>query len=232
MTATPPEIIYVEDDASSAEILTLYLEKNNLKVSHFDNASDARRAIENMHFDSAILDIMLPGGDGRDLLKLAVQKKLPAIMVTAKITESDRINGFELGADDYVCKPYSPRELVARVLALLNRTQRGHQLKALQFEGLSLDLSSQLVTCDNSEVRLTAAEFSLLRKLAEHPGRIFSRQLLLDAISGDHSAVTERTIDTHFTNIRKKLNDNKQQPRFIATRYGQGYLFVGTPIKS
>ena len=181
-------------------------------------------------FDIAILDIMLPGGDGRELLQIAVQKKLPCIMVTAKVTESDRINGFDLGADDYVCKPYSPREVVSRVTAVLNRTQRGHQLTVLTFEHLTIDMETQSIVCDGETVNLTNAEYLLLIKLAAQPGRVFSRQTLLDAIGEEQNRVTERTVDTHFVNLRKKLSDNKHHPRFIATRYGQGYLFIGKPL--
>ena len=223
-------IIYVEDDASSAEILVLYLEQKGFKVSHYDNAEDAQRAIKNISFDVAILDVMLPKGNGLELLKLAVQTKLPSIMVTAKVSESDRIHGFELGADDYVCKPYSPRELVSRVSALLNRTQRNHQLTVLEFEQLTINLAAHSVSCDGKFVTLTNAEYLLLSKIAAEPQRVFTRQQLLDMITQEQNEVTERTVDTHLANLRKKLNDSKKNPRFIATRYGQGYQFIAKKV--
>lgn len=220
-------LLYVEDEQSIAQILLLYLQQQGYQVQHYANALDARRALQNLHFDLAILDVMLPGGDGRDLLQLAVQKQIPCIMVTARVSEEDRIEGFELGADDYVCKPYSPREVVSRVQALLKRSQQGHQRKQLRFDGLTLDLLSQAVWLDEQELKLTKSEYQLLHTLASQPDRVFDRQTLLDKVWPDDTAVSERTVDTHLTNLRKKLAESSQNPRFIQTRHGLGYQFIG-----
>ena len=220
-------VLYLEDDISSAETFQLYLKQKNLNVHHYTKVEDGIRALSNFTFDIAVLDVMLPDGDGRSVLKQAVDMNIPTIMVTAKITESDRIEGFDLGADDYVCKPYSPRELISRVMALLKRTRQGHQLSKLNFEGLSINLETLTAKTDEQNLNFTAAEFKLLSKLAEQPGRVLTRTELLNFIKNEHSAVTERTIDTHLANIRKKLNDSKQKPKFIETRYGQGYVFIG-----
>lgn len=224
---TSSRLIYVEDEHSIAQILTLYLQQQGYLVQHYSHAEDARRALQHLHFDLAILDVMLPGGDGRDLLKLAVQKQIPCIMVTARVAEEQRLEGFELGADDYVCKPYSPREVVSRVQALLKRSQQGHQRKQLQFDALTLDLQSQAVWLDNQELKLTKSEYQLLCTLASQPERIFDRQTLLAKVWPDDAAVSERTVDTHLTNLRKKLADNSLNPRFIQTRHGLGYQFIG-----
>jgi two-component system alkaline phosphatase synthesis response regulator PhoP/two-component system response regulator BaeR len=226
-----PSILYVEDDLSAAEILILYFKNQGYDVTHFDNGIDASRAINNLHFDIAVLDIMLPKGDGRDLLKQTVVKKIPTLMVTAKIQESERLEGFSLGSDDYICKPYSPKEVIARVQALLNRSQRGHQQNILAFDGLTLDLYSKTATCDDNVV-LTAVEFKILVLLATHPQKVFSRDALIEAIWNGKSEVTDRAVDTHLANIRKKLGDSKKEPKFIATRYGEGYQFIAKQKKS
>jgi two-component system alkaline phosphatase synthesis response regulator PhoP/two-component system response regulator BaeR len=227
MKAKSSHLLYVEDEQSIADILLLYLQQQGYQVQHYANATDARRALQNLSFDLAILDVMLPGGDGRELLQLAVQKQIPCIMVTARVSEEDRIEGFELGSDDYVCKPYSPREVVSRVQALLKRSQQGHQRKQLLFEALTLDLQSQLVWLDGQELKLTRSEYLLLYTLASQPDRIFDRQTLLDKVWPDDAAVSERTVDTHMTNLRKKLADSREYPRFIQTRHGVGYQFIG-----
>jgi two-component system alkaline phosphatase synthesis response regulator PhoP/two-component system response regulator BaeR len=227
MKTRSSRLLYVEDEQSIAVVLLLYLQQQGYQVQHYANAADARRALQNLSFDLAILDVMLPGGDGRDLLQLAVQKQIPCIMVTARVSEEDRIEGFELGADDYVCKPYSPREVVSRVQALLKRSQQGHQRKQLHFEGLTLDLQSQLVWLDDQELKLTKSEYLLLHTLASQPDRVFDRQTLLAKVWPDDAAVSERTVDTHLTNLRKKLADSSQTPRFIQTRHGLGYQFIG-----
>ena len=222
-------IIYVEDDASSAEILTLYLERQGYKVNHFDNAADAKRALANLNFDLAIFDIMLPKGDGTELLQLAVSKQLPSIMVTAKITESERLLGFDLGADDYVCKPYSPREVVSRVQALLKRTQNPNMVvDTLKFGKLEISPHNKLVTLASKPLKLTALEYALLICLAKRPLQIVSREQLINLVWQGASDITDRTVDTHLANLRKKLADSKKSPIYIATHYGQGYQFIAS----
>ncbi|MFA0813532.1 response regulator transcription factor [Microbulbifer epialgicus] len=223
-------ILYVEDDRNSSEILVLYLQKQGYKVLHFDNAIDGARALNNIEIDLAILDVMLPKGDGRDLLRQAVSLNVPSIMVTARVSEEDRLEGFDLGADDYLCKPYSPRELISRVSALLKRSKLGRQSSKLQYEGLDIDLPRRQVLCDGEQLNLTPVEYALLTVLADAPNRVLSREQLLDKVWNSHAEVTDRAIDTHMANLRKKLKESKQSPRFIATRYGQGYQFIGRKV--
>ena len=222
-----PRVLYVEDDLSSAQVLTLYFEQAHMHVSHFDNMQGAERALANLEFDVAVFDIMIKGGDGRTLLTQAVEKKLPALMVTAKVNEDDRLTGFDLGADDYICKPYSPKEVVARVKALLARSTRGHQLKEMRFGSLVINLSAQCVTIDNTPVALTSVEYMLLVATASYPNKVFSRDALIAAVWGRRATVSDRAVDTHMANLRKKIGGRNQA--YIATRYGQGYQFVGTP---
>lgn len=219
-------ILYVEDDLSIAELLILYLEQQGYTVRHFSDGLAAQRALNNLDFDLAIFDIMLPNIDGKQLLKQAVEKAIPSIMVTAKIAEDDRIEGFDLGADDYVCKPYSPRELVSRVNALLKRSKQGNQFNTLSFGELSIDLNAKQVTLNSQLLSLTSVEFELLLTMANKPNYVFSRTLLLEKVWQNSEEVTERAVDTHLANLRKKLGDSKQNPKYIATRYGQGYQFI------
>ncbi|WP_010606948.1 response regulator transcription factor [Pseudoalteromonas maricaloris] len=225
-------VLYVEDDPSSAEILNLYLAQADMQVVHFDNAQDAHRALQNLTFQLAILDVMLPGGDGRELLKEAVARNIPTIMVTAKVSETDRLEGFELGADDYVCKPYSPREVISRAKALCKRSYRGQQSAALLFDGLSINLESKSVMVTQQTPALTAVEFELLLTMAKQPQQVFSRAQLIEQVWGSDAPITDRAVDTHLANLRKKLGDSKAEPKFIATRYGQGYQFIARKVSS
>lgn len=229
--ANDVSIIYVEDDVSSAEILILYLQKQDYNVYHYDNALDAKRALENLSFNLAIFDVMLPNGDGRELLKMAVAKKIPSIMVTAKVAETDRIHGFELGAEDYICKPYSPRELVFRVQALLKRSNN-QQIpnKVLRFTDLTIDLDAKQVLLFEQPLSLTAVEFSLLAGLAIKAQHIISRDQIISSIWQGSTEITNRAVDTHLANLRKKLGDSKKHPKFIATHYGLGYQFIASKV--
>lgn len=226
MAKSPTQIIYVEDDASTAEVLILYLEQQGHKVFHYRDGLAAHRALINLNFDLAIFDIMLPNIDGKALLSIAVEKSIPSIMVTAKVAEDDRIEGFDLGADDYVCKPYSPRELTSRVNALLKRSHRGHQIKKLTYSDIEIDLDAKQAFLRTQPLTLTGVEFDLLATMANKPNHVFSRAQLLEQIWHNSEDVTERAIDTHLANLRKKLGDSKQEPKYIATRYGQGYVFI------
>lgn len=222
-------ILYVEDDLNSAEILKLYLEKQGYSVTHYDNASDAQRALENLSFQLAIFDVMLPGGNGFSLLKSSASKDIPTILITAKVNEQDRLYGFDLGADDYICKPYSPREVVSRVQALLKRSYKHlgtHQI--LRFGQLKLDVDAKLVCLSDKPVKLTAVEFAILVYLANHAQRIISRDQLLETIWQGCADITDRAVDTHLANLRKKIGDSKKDPKYIATHYGQGYQFIAS----
>ena len=220
-------VIYVEDDASIADITLRYLQQAGLQVQYFNNATAAARALHNLPCAVAVLDINLPDGNGLDLLQQAVQRDIATLMVTARVSEAQRIEGLQLGADDYLCKPYSPKELTLRVQALLRRCSSGSQLSQWQFAGLLLDLSAQQVWLDGAPLSFTPSEFALLKTLAQQPQRVFSRAALLDAVWPQQHDVTERSVDTHMVNLRKKLGEQRSNPRFIQTRHGAGYQFIG-----
>ena len=223
----PSRLLYVEDDASIADITQRYLQQAGLQVQHFSSAQAAERALQNLEFDIAVLDINLPDGSGLNLLQQAVQCQLPTIMVTARVSEAQRIEGLQYGADDYICKPFSPKELVLRVQALLRRTHTGTQQQRWYYEGMTLDLSAQQVLVDDNAISLTPAEFNLLLTLARQPQRVFARGALLDAVWPQQHEVTERSVDNHMVNLRKKLGEQRASPRFIQTRHGVGYQFIG-----
>ena len=224
------QVIYVEDDASIADITLRYLQLANLQVQHFDNATAAMRALQNLPFDVAVLDINLPDGSGLDLLQQAVQRDIATLLVTARISEAQRIDGLQRGADDYLCKPYSPKELTLRVQALLRRSKLGSQQTQWQFDGMRIDLDAQQVWLDQQLINLTAAEYGLLLTLARSPQQTFSRAALLDAVWPTSHDSTERSVDTHMVNLRKKLAEQRSAPRFIQTRHGAGYQFIGRRI--
>ncbi len=221
------QVVYVEDDASIADITLRYLQQAGLNVEYFNSATAAQRALHNLPCDVAVLDINLPDGSGLDLLQLAMQRHIATLMVTARVSEAQRIEGLQLGADDYLCKPYSPRELVLRVQALLRRTNNGSQQSQWRFDGMMLDLNAQQVWLDDVPLSLTPSEFALLKTLAQQPLRVFSRAALLDAVWPQQHDVTERSVDTHMVNLRKKLGEQRSNPRFIQTRHGAGYQFIG-----
>lgn len=223
-SAIKPRVLYVEDDVSSAQLLALYLRDNGFEVFHYDNADDAVRALDNLEFDVAIFDIMIRNGDGRDLLKIAVAQRLPSLMVTAKVDEADRLDGFSRGADDYVCKPYSLKEVVARVKALMSRSKRGHQLKQLRYHNLTIDLDAQRIFVCAEDVALTSVEFNLLATLGATPTKVFTRANLIDLV-WNGEPVTDRAVDTHMANLRKKLAAQDPDQNYVITRYGQGYQF-------
>lgn len=231
VVADDVSILYVEDDINSSEILILYLQKQGYKVYHYQNALDAERALENLSFQLAIFDVMLPGGDGRELLKTAVSKEIPCIMVTAKVAETDRLHGFELGADDYICMPYSPRELISRVQALLKRSYRKKvPSRILRFTELTIDLEAKQALLVEQSLRLTGVELSLLVCLATKAQHIVSREQLISQVWQGPTEITDRAVDTHLANLRKKLGDSKKQPKFIATHYGLGYQFIASKV--
>jgi len=220
-------ILYVEDDVNSADILKLYLEKEGYEVTHYTNALNAERALDNLSFHLAILDVMIPDGDGFSLLKKTASKDIPSIMVTARVAEDDRLNGFDLGADDYVCKPYSPREVVSRVQALLKRSFKHlgmHQV--LRYRQLQIDVNAKSVTVKDKPLKLTAVEFAILVFMANHAQQIISREQLIESVWEGRTDITDRAVDTHLANLRKKLGDNTKDPSYIATHYGQGYQFI------
>lgn len=224
------KILIIEDEKKIADIVKTYLEREGFTVAVASNGKAALQVIKNA-FHLIILDLMLPDIDGEIICgSIRQMSETPIIMLTAKSAEADRIKGLGLGADDYVVKPFSPRELVARVKAHLRRTKRDEK-KILSFnEGsLKLDAGSMEVLKKGNVVVLTATEFKILMLLAERPQVIFSRQQIVNAVQGYDFEGFERVIDAHIKNIRHKIEEDHQNPAFLKTVYGAGYKFIGIP---
>ena len=193
-------------------------------------ASEGRDALARAradHPDLVVLDLGLPNVDGLDVAKtLRRESDVPIIMLTARVDESDRLIGLAVGADDYITKPFSPRELVARVQAVLRRTRGGSSADVIRVGDLIVDIPRLKVTRDNKSIELTATEFQLVSTMARHPGRVFTRAQLLDAVRGVEVDAFERAIDAHIKNIRRKLERDSRKPRYVLTVYGVGYKFA------
>jgi len=218
-------VIYVEDEVETAKIVELYLQQAGFNVACYHDGHSAKRALENLKFDLAILDIMLPGITGNQLLKQTVALSLPTIMVTAKSTETDKILSLDGGADDYVCKPFSPKELVSRVKALIRRSYQEAEQSRYYFGDFILDVENRRLSENNLSLDITMIEFELLSILVKYPLKSFSRLELLDSISKNNLEASERTIDTHILNLRKKIEKNRRNPQWIRTIFGVGYTF-------
>jgi DNA-binding response OmpR family regulator len=220
-------VLVVDDNEKIVEVLAAYLEASGYDVVTAHAGEAAIEAVRARRPDIALLDIMLPGIDGIELTRRFQRDyDLPVILVTAKTEEIDRLIGLEVGADDYVSKPFSPREVVARVKAVLRRVDRASESAAggtLVVGDLAIDTDRREVTVAGTKVDLTRTEFEILATMAAHPGRVYSRLQLLEAVSGDAFEGYERTIDAHVKNIRKKIGDDPKEPRYIRTVFGVGY---------
>jgi len=225
-----PKILVVDDDAKTVELVRLYLEREGYQVL---GAHDGRRAIELARQgrpDLVVLDLMLPMVGGLDVCRiLRAESRMPIIMLTARTTEDDKLLGLDLGADDYVTKPFSPRELLARIRAVLRRATNGAQTRQVEevtHGELAVDLARHKVTLGGKVVRLTPKEFRLLEVLTREPGRVFTRSQLQDQAFGHDYEGLERSVDVHIMNLRKKIEPNLAQPRYVLTVYGIGYKFA------
>jgi DNA-binding response OmpR family regulator len=220
-------ILVVDDNEKIVEVLAAYLESEGYDVLTAGDGESALALAEEHRPDLALLDIMLPGIDGIELTRrLQRLWNTPVILVTARTEEIDRLIGLEVGADDYVSKPFSPREVVARVKAVLRRIDRAADFEvteSLELGSLKIDLGGRTVSVQGVPVDLTRTEFDILATLCAHPGRVYSRLQLLELVSGDAFEGYERTIDAHVKNIRRKLGDDPKEPRFIHTVFGVGY---------
>jgi len=217
-------ILIVEDEQKLAELLKDYLAQSSFDTTILDNGNDVIPYVRENKPDLVILDLMLPGRDGMEICKeIRTFSNLPIIMVTARVEEIDRLLGLELGADDYVCKPFSPRELVARVKAVLRRAGGETTIKA---KGLVLDEARYQASLHGVDLELTAVEFKLLSFLAANPGRIYSRDQLMERIYSDHRIVSDRTIDSHIKKLRKKISEQSPDEELIGSVYGVGYKFI------
>jgi len=221
-------ILVVDDEAQIVRVLRGYLEKAGFTVLTAYDGEEALRVARQESPDLVVLDLMLPGIDGLDVCRLLRKEtNVPIIMLTARVEETDRIIGLELGADDYVSKPFSPRELVARVRAVLRRT-RGAEAgpekdEILEIGQLRLDAARHSLMVGERAVELTPSEFEILRAMMKAPGRVFSRAQLLEAAQGVAYEGYERTIDTHIKNLRQKIEAEPRRPRYLHTVHGVGY---------
>ncbi len=223
------KILIVEDEDKISDLVRAYLEKDGFNVAVADTGEKAISILKE-GFDLIILDLKLPDIDGEDICKtIRKDSDLPIIMLTAKSEEEDRIRGLGIGADDYVVKPFSPRELVARVQALLRRTKGLKKILSFNKRALLIDASSLEVKKAGGNVVLTSTEFKMLHRLAEHPEQVFTRLQLVNVILGYDFEGYDRTIDAHIKNIRQKIEDEPKNPTYIKTVYGVGYRFIGIP---
>lgn len=221
--AAPAEsILIVEDEPKLVALLTDYLKAAGYEVASVMDGREVIPLVRARMPNLILLDLMLPGRDGLEICReLRTFTDVPVIMVTARTEEVDRLLGLEIGADDYICKPFSPREVVARVRAILRRVRRGPESAAAR--GLVIDEEQYRANFDGQWLELTPVEFRLLKTLAESPGRVFSRQQLLDRLYLDHRIVTDRTIDSHIKNLRRKLESVRPGGELIHSIYGIGY---------
>lgn len=226
MNGLTQTILIVEDEEKIASLLADYLEKIGGFTTRWLNRGDGVvAAVAEDPPDLILLDLMLPGINGLDVCKaLRANSNVPIIMVTAMVEEIDRLLGLELGADDYICKPFSPKEVVARVKTVLRRT--GMEPAALMPAGLSIDAATFSASINGTALKLTPVEFALLNHLASHPARVFSRDQLMDAAYSDYRVVSDRTVDTHIKNLRRKLADAGPGIDMIESVYGVGYRLV------
>ena len=222
-------IVVAEDDPKQAELVRRYLEHEGWSVTGVGDGRSAVEEVRRREPDVVVLDVMMPVVDGLDVCRiLRFETDVPIIFVTARSTEEDLLLGLDLGADDYVTKPYSPRELVARVRTLLRRnaSARARHVEVLGWGGLEIDTRRHEIRIDGEVVAVTPKEFALAAALAREPGRAFSRLDLLDAAFGFDHDVLERTVDVHLGNLRKKVEADATEPRWFVTIYGVGYAFA------
>lgn len=223
-------ILIVEDEPKLAEVLKEYLQQSGFKVDWLANGSEAVGWVREQQPDLIILDLMLPGKDGLQIFREVRQfTDTPIIMATAKVDEIDRLVGLELGADDYVCKPYSPRELVVRVKNILRRAAT--PMRELLVEtGVDIDPERMEARINGQALVLTPVEFRLLQQFVNNPGKVYSRNHLLDHLYNDHRIVTDRAVDSHIKNLRRKLEVALPEIELIRSVYGVGYKFDPTGI--
>jgi two-component system response regulator BaeR len=219
----PDRILVVEDEEKLAGLLRDYLMQEGFEVAMLHQGDQVEPWVRAHETDLVLLDLMLPGKNGLEVCKaLRATTNVSIIMVTARVDEIDRLLGLELGADDYICKPFSPREVVARVKAVLRRAKRG---EGVPESGLVLDEAGYRATLAGKDLGLTAVEFELLNVLVSHPGRIYSREQLMDAMYRDQRVVSDRTVDSHVKKIRKKMAAVLPDREIVHSVYGVGYKY-------
>ncbi|MEH7501298.1 response regulator transcription factor [Neobacillus drentensis] len=226
------KILLVDDERRIIEVLEAYLVREGYEIHSADNGIDALKKVKTLNPDLIILDLMLPDISGEEVCRLVRKESdVPILMLTAKSAEDDRINGIVMGADDYLTKPFSPREVVVRVQAILRRVKKTEKVERLEFnrKKLIIDLIKKEVTANGDYITLTPIEYKLLTNMAVNPGRVYSRMDLLEKIQdeGMYYEGYERSVDTHIKNLRKKIELDSRQPDFIVTVFGMGYKFGG-----
>ncbi len=218
-----PLILIVEDETKLARLLEEYLQQSGFRTDHLERGDQVIPRVRKQPPDLILLDLMLPGRDGMEVCRELRQfSRVPVIMTTARVEEIDRLLGLELGADDYVCKPYSPREVVARVKAVLRRLDPRRDDQGAQPQ-IELNMERFEARIGGRLLELTAVELRLLSALLEHPGRVFSRNQLMDHLYRDNRVVTDRTVDSHIKNLRRKLAERLPDREVIRSVYGVGY---------
>lgn len=228
-------LLIIDDDVRLGALLERLLKPEGFQVTLVtDGLQGVRRATSEV-FDLLVLDVMLPGMDGFEVLRrIRASSKVPVIMLTAKGSDSDRIVGLELGADDYLSKPFNPRELVARIRAVLRRAEGASPApvtEVLRVGDLVMDTARREVMADGNAVQLTTTEFDLLRCFLRHPGQVLSRDALMDMLRGVGYAAYDRSIDVHVKNLRAKIEADSRQPRYIKTIWGTGYMLAADGSK-
>ena len=226
-------VLIVEDEVAIVTMLRYNLEKEGFRVLATGDGEEAVTMVKDHKPDIIVLDWMLPGMTGIEVCKQLRwnqdTKNIPIIMLSARGEEGDRIRGLDTGADDYMVKPFSPSELISRIKAVFRRIRPAMSEKILEFSGISVDVSTHKVTRDGTEIHLSPTEFGLLRYLLEHPGRVFSREQLLDAVWGHDIYVEIRTVDVHVRRLRKALNYDGNQPDLVRTVRSAGYALEENP---
>jgi DNA-binding response OmpR family regulator len=224
-----PLIFLVEDEIDISRLVRLHLEQTGFSVREFSTTVNVLREAEESLPALFLLDIMVPGGDGLDLCRRIRQSPrvgmTAIIFLTARTTESDRVLGLELGADDYITKPFSPRELIARVKAVLRRFERPLTPALTKVGEIEIDSGAMMLSVRGKSITTTATEFRLLDCLARHPGRVFTRDQLLDAVWRDTQFVTPRSVDVYIRRLREKIEPDADNPRYVRTVRGAGYRF-------
>jgi two-component system response regulator BaeR len=217
------KVLIVEDEPKLADVLSDYLKASGFDPVLISNGTEVVSWVREHKPDMVLLDLMLPGRDGMDICKdIRTFSHVPIIMITARVEEIDRLLGLELGADDYICKPFSPREVVARVKAVL---RRAIDKQTLEVQGLVLDEHRYKATLHGHDLELTAVEFKLLQFLVSHPGRIYGRQQIMEKIYSDDRFVSDRTVDSHINKLRRKIETADPHMNLIHSIYGVGYKF-------
>lgn len=225
------EILVVDDEIKITSLIKNYLEKEGFDVITTDNGMKALEIINESRPDLVVLDLMMPGMSGYEVCRKIYPTGIPVIMLTAKDEEQDKLLGLGIGADDYITKPFSLRELTARIRVVLRRINRQENYdkkdSVLQYKDLVLDIDKKVAKIDKRQISLTPTEYKILHLLLSNPETVFSRLQILEKILGDYYEGYERSLDTHMSNLRKKLNDDSSDPKYIKTVYGMGYKLGG-----